>query len=127
MLSHVRTHELEYAPRVASEVRRDRLRRVTHIVFGLAIAAVLIAISVRSVRQVLYLRTQRECMTYVAPPGTIVFDRAMARSAAPSSTAEFLSEGNPIAFVHERQTPAGDVRIVAVAMVTTRNELLMYG
>src|SRR5262245_45904640 len=100
-----RTHDLDYAPRIASEVPRVFLGRVTRTVFVLAVAAVLIAVSVRTITQFLYLRMQRECMTYDAPPGTIVFDGATARSAAPASAANFLSESNPIAFVHERQTP----------------------
>lgn len=127
MSSPEQAHELHYAPRVESEVRRGHLRRVTRIVFAVAVATVLLAVSVRAVRHVLYLRVQRECMTYVAPPETIVFDGVTARSAAPPSAATFLSEGNPIVFVHQRETPQRDSRIVAVAMVFAQNELFLYG
>ena len=63
-----RTHDLDYAPRAAGDARRKFLRRATRAIFALAISTALIAVAVRTVRQVLYLRVQQECMTYIASP-----------------------------------------------------------
>ena len=123
-----RRHELDYAPREAHEVHRAWIRRTIRIIFVLAVTTALIAIAIRLVRQALYLRVQRACMTHVLPPHTVVFQTMPTRSAnfAPVRTLVPIDSDTTV-FSHERWTPAGASRYVLVNYWWNSEEVVISG
>ncbi|MBA2440222.1 MAG: hypothetical protein H0V50_06060 [Thermoleophilaceae bacterium] len=131
--------QLDYAPALPM-LRRARMRRWITAGSALLLLAGIITLAPRAARRLQFAYWQRQCMSYAAPPTQVVHDNDPVEIpkliAPPLSYDGSLAIGRAFlipaayrrllvnssvgtAFLHERVTPQGEARLVAVDLYTT--------
>lgn len=115
---------LDYAQPSPQERRHQLFRQWTRRILWCALATVVMAIGWRVATQVQYLYWQHQCLTYALPPSTIVFDCFHRKPSAPPHARWLLDEKSDWAvFIHGRETPAGERRLVIAIVDRNDTEL----
>lgn len=131
--------QLDYAPKPTG-LRGARARRWMHVAGGLLLLAVVLWLTPRAVHRLRVTYWQKQCMTYTAPADQVVHETdpiEVARLLAPptpylgsiATGQAFLipaayrnlvmSQSVGTAFLHERTSPQGERRLVAIDLFTT--------